>query len=178
MARTYHACPRFSFALVLGLVINVIIGLIAFLALLNAWVDFTISTVRLWAAIVTAIVAFIAIVLLLYKSNEVRLIHLEQNVPAVEFDIEVSAYWWATMFYVVLTFLLGILHFKYTSSPPSAADFDAIINPALNARLYIIVAMYLTAALIWIGIVFFDGIKSQLAEERRKYARDRPQTQA
>jgi heme/copper-type cytochrome/quinol oxidase subunit 2 len=173
MGRTFHLCPRFSFALVLGIVFNVIIAAIAFLGLINAWVDFTISGVRLWSFIISAIIAVIAIILLVYKTNEVRLIHLEGQLPAVEFDIEVSAYWWATAIFIVLTLLLGILHFKYTSSPPASSDFDLSINPGLNARLHIIVGMYLMSSLIWIGIVFFDGIKSQLAEQRRKYAGDK-----
>ena len=172
MGRTFHTCPRFSFTLVIGLVVNVIIGLLTFMGLINAWVDFTLSGVRLGAFIASGVIAIIAIVLLLYKSNEVRRIHLESRIPAMEFDVELAGYWWATTIFVVLTLLLGILHFKYTSSPASPSDFDPILQPSLNARLYMVMLAYLMFAIIWIGVVFYNGIKSRLAEERRKYGKD------
>jgi hypothetical protein len=161
---TMRTFPRYSFPIILFLIANSIVLLVTFLGLLEVWIDFTLSGVRLWSFIISAIVALLYIILLLWRSNTVANLHMASQVTRMEHDIELNSFWWGSLIYLVLTLLLGIIHFKYTGL---VDDFDPSVNPERVARLMIVVFGYLAFAMIWIGKTFFDGILAQGIEERR-----------
>jgi hypothetical protein len=149
---------------IIGLVANIVINIAAGAAILGL-LDVTQSNVRVFSLVVSSIVGIYFIAMLIYRYNDMRKIYLSAHLPTLRLEIELVGYWVGTIFYVALSLLFAILHFRSTATDA----FNPVVNPGPYARLLDVINGYWILSLAWIAtsILIFFPVKG--TDDRRKY---------